>query len=185
MSDAELAALSERCGGAPLWVFLMINLAPKPQKLTEIRVHRYLEAAAFAMNRTKSPEHHVWVPVAWAGPFREVRDAVFIFEQWEHRTRGPGPRIVQGVYLTETYGASMNFGLCVVPFSRDEMLAVLADGLARRSARVAWRRGRRANPAGDSVRGRSDATNSAPPESSEGESVKLTEFYRRYEAVFA
>lgn len=191
---STLNAFGERCGGAPWWVFLMINLAVKPQKLTEIRVHNCPEAVAFSRNRTLSPRHHVWAVVQRTGPFWKATDALFVFRLWEHKTRGPAPRIVQGLFLTEIYGSDMGFSMRTVPFPREEFLALASDGLQARRSRVARRRGRRGretnrvverNEPSKEEEEKGDGEEEESENESDDKTVKLAEFYRRYAATFA
>lgn len=89
-------------GLGPWWAFMMINVGTGEgsKKQTEVRLDTNPDLIKAIKNATDQGD---WVIVMKLGPFYELEFAGLVFAEWSDGTRGPGPRIAQGICLWDRY----------------------------------------------------------------------------------
>jgi hypothetical protein len=89
-------------GLGPWWAFMLVNVGADEdtKKQTEVR----LDTSPELINAIKNAnDQGDWVTVMKLGPFYQLDKALAILSEWSDGTRGPGPRIAQGICLWEKY----------------------------------------------------------------------------------
>ncbi len=87
------------CGEGPWYVFLMLNVAPKSFKQTEIRIHTHPSTVEYVQNMMYSTRKDLWRIVLSVGPFVSFERAVDFFKAWADKTRGCPSRFSKCVSL--------------------------------------------------------------------------------------
>lgn len=112
-------------GVGPWWAFMMINVraSEETKKQTEIRLHTYPDLVQAVKNEEGLGD---WAVVARLGPFWELDMATFIVSQWSDGTRGPGPRLAQGICLWHQY-RSRGLQLWLIRQTRDQVRRIFDE----------------------------------------------------------
>lgn len=89
-------------GPGPWWAFIMVNVDDNgdTKKQAEVRLDtnpRLIEAIKNELDQGD------WVIVLRLGPFYSLNFAGLVLSEWSDGTRGPGPRIIQGLCLWHKY----------------------------------------------------------------------------------
>lgn len=87
------------CGEGPWYVFLMLNVAPKSSKQTEIRIHSYPATVEHVQNMMYASKKELWRIVLCVGHFSRFRHAVDFFKSWSDKTRGCASRFSKCISL--------------------------------------------------------------------------------------
>lgn len=85
-------------GLGPWYAFMMVNVDEEEdsKKQTEIRLDTSPECINAIKNASDQGD---WAIVMRMGPFYDLNFAGTVFAEWSDGTRGPGPRISQGICL--------------------------------------------------------------------------------------
>lgn len=115
----------EAQGPGPFHVFMLYNVEPSEdtKKQTEIRMHTYPKLVKAIKNTIDQGE---WTILMQLGPFDDMRSAGQVFAEWSDGTRGPGPRIAQGLVIWNKY-KSKGVGIRVIDQTKDEVHRVFAQ----------------------------------------------------------
>lgn len=108
------------------YVFLMINLAEKATKHTEIRVAYNPEAYVFNRNQPNTSQNQ-WVVIYRVGKFNDEKRALEFFSRWENKTRGVSSRIALGLVLSNIYNEKEGLTTTITPFTKEEQLKKLTQ----------------------------------------------------------
>ena len=89
-------------GPGPWWVFMLVNVTADEdtKKQTEVRLDTYPDLVQQIKNREDQGD---WVIVMKIGPFFDMDIAGLVLSEWSDSTRGPGPRIAQGLCIWARY----------------------------------------------------------------------------------
>ncbi len=99
-------------GPGPWKVFMMVNVGAgdETKKQTEIRLDTYPDLVKAVKNATDQGD---WVTILKLGDFYDLNFAGTVLSEWSDGTRGPGPRIMQGIMLWEKYRkAGIKLSVC-------------------------------------------------------------------------
>ena len=109
-------------GLGPWWAFMMVNVDSEEdsKKQTEIRLDTSPELVNAIKNAADQGD---WAIVMKLGPFVSLDFAGAVFADWSDGTRGPGPRIAQGICLWNKY-EDKGVQLCVIGQSKSEVQEV-------------------------------------------------------------
>lgn len=106
-------------GPGPWSVFMLVNVTADEdtKKQTEVRLDTYPELVKAIKNREDQGD---WVIVMQIGAFYDFRIACLVLSEWSDSTRGPGPRIAQGLCIWERY-KQYNVNLYLLGQSKKEV----------------------------------------------------------------
>ena len=107
----DISKLSAQ-GPGPWKVFMMVNVGSdeETKKQTEIRLDTYPDLVKAVKNATDQGD---WVTILRLGDFYDLDFAGTVLSEWSDGTRGPGPRITQGIMLWEKYkNQGIKLGVC-------------------------------------------------------------------------
>lgn len=107
-------------GRGPWKVFMLINLAPKPHRPAELRIHTNPMVVEALMNSQYS-DCNDWTVIMTVGDFFTLEKAMEYHRYWTEKTRGLKNRINMGLKLFNHFKSSENLWACVIPFSRAEL----------------------------------------------------------------
>ncbi len=91
---------------------MMVNVGSdeETKKQTEIRLDTYPDLVKAVKNATDQGD---WVTILRMGDFYDLDFAGTVLSEWSDGTRGPGPRITQGIMLWEKYRSrGIKLGVC-------------------------------------------------------------------------
>ncbi len=116
-------------GPGPWWAFMMVDVDPRAdtKKTTEVRLDTYPELIKEIKNTTEQGD---WVIVMRLGPFVDLDFALAVFSNWSEGTRGPGPRIAQGICLWNYY-APKGVEMWVIDQTKQEVQQLFDEGRRR------------------------------------------------------
>ena len=103
------------------YVFLMINLAIKATKHTEIRISLNPEAVVFERNQPDSSQN-LWVIILRVKGFKNYVNALEFYNYWESKTRGTTSRIAKALELGKFYAKNEQLTIIVTPYTKEEQL---------------------------------------------------------------
>jgi len=107
-------------GFGPWWTFMMVNVTAdeNTKKQTEVRMDTYPE---FVQAIKNVKDNGNWVTVMKIGPFYDLVKAATVLAEWSDGTRGPGPRIAQGICIWNKHKESTGANLYLINQSKKDV----------------------------------------------------------------
>lgn len=119
-------------GLGPWYVFVLVNVGSEEQKKqAEVRLHTSFELIKAIKNHVDQGD---WAIVMKMGPFYDLDLGYLVLSQWADETRGPQPRIAQGLCLWQRY---KHYGIGLWALDQDKKAVQEAFRETRRLERAA------------------------------------------------
>lgn len=109
-----------QCGNGPWFVFMIINIAQKSLKKTEIKIHTYPNLVEYIQNSLRSTKKQIWRVVISIGPFDDWIFALIFYYMWENGKRGCKSRMMEGINLFKKYKHIFNLDIYITPYTKSE-----------------------------------------------------------------